>query len=104
MTRLRPFRADDLYLLRIVADPQLSPDGSAVAYVVSRHDRDADELRSAVWVAAADASTPPRQFSAGPKDHSPRWAPDGRSLLFVGDRGNKAQLFLASLAGGEPTP
>ena len=100
----RPFRADDLYLLRVVGDPQISPDGASVAYVVSRHDRDADEVQSAVWVAATDGASPPRQFSAGPKDHSPRWSPDGRSLLFVGARGAKPQLLLASLNGGEPQP
>lgn len=104
MTALRPFAADDLYLLRVVGDPQISPDGSSTAYVVSRHDRDADEVRSAIWVVATDGASPPRQFSAGPKDHSPRWSPDGRTLLFVGDRGEKHQLLVAPLDGGEPQP
>jgi dipeptidyl aminopeptidase/acylaminoacyl peptidase len=99
----RAFDADDLYLLRVVGDPQISPDGAMVAYVVSRHDRDADELQSTIWLAAVSGSTSPRQFSNGTKDNSPRWSPDGRALVFVGDRGNKPQLLLASLDGGEPT-
>src|SRR5215211_4787063 len=102
MTALRAFRPTDLYNLRIVGDPQISPDGTLVAYVVARHDEAADEVRSSIWVAAVDASTPPRPFSTGEKDHSPRWAPDGRALLFVGDRGAEPQLQLAPLDGGEP--
>jgi dipeptidyl aminopeptidase/acylaminoacyl peptidase len=102
MAARRAFAPDDLFLLRIVGDPQISPDGSTVAYVVSRHDQDADEVQSDIWVAAVDGSTPPRPFSTGTKDNSPRWSPDGSALLFVGDRGNKAQLLLAPLAGGEP--
>ena len=98
----RAFRPSDLYNLRIVGDPQISPDGTQVAYVVARHDEAADEVRSSIWVVAVDGSSPPRQFSTGEKDHSPRWAPDGRALLFVGDRGAEPQLQLASLDGGEP--
>jgi dipeptidyl aminopeptidase/acylaminoacyl peptidase len=33
--RRRVVAADDLYRLRFVGDPQVSPDGSRVAYVVS---------------------------------------------------------------------
>ncbi len=103
MTRLRQFQAEDLYLLKVVGDPQLSSDGSQLAYVVARHDRVADEVQTSIWLAATDGSTPPRQFSTGTTDHSPRWAPDGSALLFVGRRDGKSQqLLLASLSGGEP--
>src|SRR5690349_4667509 len=98
----RAFRPEDLYLLHPVGDPQLSPDGALVAYVVGTHDEAGDEVQTRVWVAPYDGSAPPRPFSAGPKDHSPRWSPDGATLLFVGDRGAGAQLLLAPLAGGEP--
>jgi dipeptidyl aminopeptidase/acylaminoacyl peptidase len=105
MARLRPFRPDDLYRLRVVGDPQLSADGKHVAYVVGRHDKDADEVRSQIWVASVDGATAPRQFSTGDHDNSPRWSPDGRALLFVGRRGDGnggGQLLLAPLDGGEP--
>src|SRR5437588_536835 len=82
MTARRRFQPDDLFNLRVVGDPQLSPDGERVAYVVATHDRDADEVRSSIWVAAADGSTAPRRFSTGTKDNSPRWSPDGQALLF----------------------
>jgi len=42
-----------------------------------------------------------RRFTYGKHDHSPRWSPDGRWLAFVSERGEKNQVFLAPLDGGE---
>ena len=98
----RGVRPDDVYLIRTVFDPQLSPDGKQVAYVVATADRESDENRISVYVAAADGRTPARRFTHGNKDHSPRWSPDGRFLAFISDRGEKNQLFVAPLDGGEP--
>jgi len=48
----RPTPADTrrYYNTQIVSEPQVSPDGKWVAYVVSTNDRDADESRSAIWM------------------------------------------------------
>lgn len=101
MTGMAP---QDVYELTGVADPRLSPDGATVAYVVGRVDKDANEYRSAVWLAAAGGSAPPRQFTRGGKsDADPRWSPDGAQLAFTSDRADKAsQLYVMPVAGGEP--
>jgi dipeptidyl aminopeptidase/acylaminoacyl peptidase len=98
----RKFRPEDLYLTKIVADPQISPDGRLVAYVVLWPEKDEDRNQTAVYVAPLDGSVPARRFTQGTKEHSPRWCPDGRYLAFVSDRGEKNQLFVAPLDGGEP--
>src|SRR5438132_1456937 len=100
-TAKRGVRPKDLYLLRTVVDPQVSPDGKRVAYVVTWPDRDADETRMSVYIAPLDGRAPARRFTQGNKDHTPRWSPDGRHLAFVSDRGEKNQLFVAPLDGGE---
>ena len=48
MSGMRP---DDLYELRWVGDPRLSPDGSTVAYVVWGVDREANDYREKVVLA-----------------------------------------------------
>jgi dipeptidyl aminopeptidase/acylaminoacyl peptidase len=101
MARKRAFTPEDIYLLKNVSDPNVSPDGKSVAYVVSWADREKDQMCSAIYVAAMDGRSPARRFTEGTKDHSPRWSPDGRFLAFVAERGEKNQVFLAPLDGGE---
>lgn len=101
MPAKRGFVPDDVWLLRTVGDPQMSPDGSSVAFVVGTPDRATDKTATTIWVAPADGSSPARQFTSGPEDASPRWSPDSRWLAFVAERGHGPQLHLASLDGGE---
>ena len=101
MAAKRKFQPEDLYRIKIVADPQISPDGRLVAYVVSSPDNEGDENRTSIHVAAMDGAEPTRRFTHGKKDHSPRWSPDGRHLAFISDRGEKNQLFVAPMEGGE---
>ena len=95
---------EDVYEPTGVADPRLSPDGATVAYMVGDVDKDANEYRGAIWMAAADGSTPPRRFTSGEKrDADPRWSPDGTRLAFTSNRtGTTSQLYVMPVAGGEP--
>jgi dipeptidyl aminopeptidase/acylaminoacyl peptidase len=96
-----PMQPEDLYRLATTDDPRLSPDGARVAWVQTRLDRDTDKAVTSIWVAANDGSAAPRQFTAGPRDHSPRWSPNGEWLAFVSaPTEGPAQLFLAPLNGG----
>jgi len=42
------------------ASPAVSPDGSQVAYVVTRVDYKANKYRSQIWLASTDAKQTPR--------------------------------------------
>ncbi len=101
MPTKRAFVPDDLWRLQAVSDPQISPDGSSVAFVVATSEQETDKPATTIWLAPSDGASPARQFTSGPQDSSPRWAPDGGELAFVAERGNGPQLHLASLAGGE---
>jgi len=82
--------------------PEISPDGRWVAYAVAPVGRRGERRLSAVWIAAADGSSPPRQLTAGTADDSgPRWAPDSASLYFMSDRTGSAQLHRIRIDGGE---
>lgn len=101
----RSFKPEDAYRLKAAADPDLSPDGRRVAFVVAEVDQEADRLCSSVWVAAIDGSTPPRRFSDGPADTSPRWSPDGQWLAYLSATDGEprhAHVRLAPLDGGAP--
>ena len=99
----RPITADDLLTLQGVGDPQISPDGTQVAFIRTVTDRDKNTYRSEIWMAAADGSRPPRQFTGGKASAGePRWSPDGSQIAFVSDRQDEqAQIFLLPAGGGE---
>ncbi|SMB90251.1 alpha/beta hydrolase family protein [Deinococcus hopiensis] len=88
------------------SDPQLSPQGAALAFVLTRTEEedpgkpDPDfprpRYRSQVWL--SEGGGKPRALTQGEgRDASPRWSPDGKTLAFVRD----GQLFLLPLPGGE---
>jgi dipeptidyl aminopeptidase/acylaminoacyl peptidase len=82
--------------------PAISPDGRWVAYVVAPVGRREKQRTCAIWVAAADGSSPPGKLTAGTAaDSCPRWAPDSASVFFLSDRAGSPQLHRIRLGGGE---
>lgn len=98
---MRPEAIGDL---TSVGEPRLSPDGRAVAYVVTTVDLEENAYRSRIWLAPVDGSAPPRPFSSGAqRDAAPRWSPDGHQLAFVSHREEEgSELYVLPVsAGGE---
>lgn len=93
---------DDLMKMERVADPQISPDGKRVAYVVTVVDKQQNTKNSDIWLVPA-AGGAARQVTRSPKsDERPRWSPDGKQIAFVSTRDGSSQVYLLPLAGGEP--
>lgn len=102
----RPFTVHDLVTLRRISDPQVSPDGTRIAFVVRETDREADRGRTDLWMVtlAADGSAagePRRLTSHEAGDHGPRWAADGGGLFFLSSRSGSSQVWHLPLGGGE---
>jgi dipeptidyl aminopeptidase/acylaminoacyl peptidase len=102
--RQRAMTPQDITRIRFGSDPQLSPDGRRVAFVVTMLCEEQDEYLSNIWVVDTTGGEP-RRFTTGPKrDTAPRWSPDGTRLAFVSERVPKqqAQLYVMPADGGEP--
>ncbi len=105
MTAGRGMVAEDLTRILFVTDPQISPDGRRIAFVVTSMCDERDEYLSNIWIVDA-AGGAPRRFTAGPRrDVEPRWSPDGTRLAFLSERApkDKLQLYVMPADGGEPT-
>ena len=92
----------DLFGLEVAADPQISPDGTKIAYVRRTGDIMADRMRPSIWL--IDTRTGQQMpLAAGPGAHSqPRWSPDGKRLAYISTaEGGAAQLFVRWMESGE---
>lgn len=85
-----------------LSDPQMAPDGSAVAFTVRTTDLAANRGRTDIWIAPFDGSEPRRLTTNEAADFHPRWAPDGRGLFFLSTRSGSSQVWRLPVAGGEP--
>ena len=100
----RPLEIADLFELRTVGAPTISPNGAWVAYTVSGLDLDADRRDVDIYMSSlTDPSAEAvRLTSTEGSESSPRWSPDGRYLAFLSSReGNGSQVWLLDRRGGE---
>jgi len=98
----RSLRVDDMFALKDVGDPRLSPDGAWVAYTVGGMDAKADESDTDVYLVPFSGRDPIRVTTSKKPESSPRFSPDGRTLAFLSGRdGKKAQVWILDRRGGE---
>jgi dipeptidyl aminopeptidase/acylaminoacyl peptidase len=95
----------DLFNFVWIADPQVAPDGSRVAFVRVTVNSRKDGYDTAIWTVSTSGGES-HQMTAGPRDSQPRWSPDGKYLCFVrapetNGRVEPPQLFMLSMEGGE---
>ncbi|MGE5055349.1 MAG: S9 family peptidase [Acidobacteriota bacterium] len=98
----------DLFEFVWVADPELSPDGTQVAFTRVNCDQKRTGYETSIWLAFMNGKHAPMRMTNGKHDAQPRWSPDGKYLVFVRagekDEAGKpkpSQLALLSLSGGE---
>jgi len=98
----RPLKVDDLFALKEVYDPQLSPDGAWVAYTVTTTDLAKESSDTDVWMVPTTGGDPVRVTSSPKPESRPRFSPDGKWLAFLSAReGKRSQVWLLPRSGGE---
>src|SRR6267143_911343 len=100
---LRGITPEDYFAFEFISDPNVSPDGKLVAYVVTKIDRAQNRRNSSIWMSATDGSRAPWQFTTSPQSsNSPRWSPDGKWLAFLSSRPGSDSTTPAPTASPAP--
>ena len=104
----RSITEKDLFDFVWVANPQLSPDGTRVAFTRVNVDEKRTGYETSIWAVATSGGEAPVRMTNGKHDAQPRWSPDGKRIAFVRagekDEAGKTkppQIALLSLEGGE---
>jgi dipeptidyl aminopeptidase/acylaminoacyl peptidase len=98
----RLLSVEDLWSIKRVGAPTLSPDGGSACAAVTTYDMDKNDGRTELWLFATD-SAKSRRLTAGDKDSEPCWSPDGRWIAFAAKRNDdeEPQVYLIAPDGGE---
>jgi dipeptidyl aminopeptidase/acylaminoacyl peptidase len=93
--------AEDLFALKSVSDPKLSPTGKEAVYVLTEMDKEKNDYISNLFHLDVETGKSTQWTFGQNRNSSPRWSPDGGKVVFVSDRSDKSQLYLLSRSGGE---
>lgn len=99
----RVLNPSDVYKLKSVSDPQLSPEGNWVAYVLSTPDSAKDKYDSDIWMINWQGTESIRLTASAEGENKPRWSPDGKYLTFLSARyeTKASQIWKLDRRGGE---
>ncbi|MHC4402125.1 MAG: LpqB family beta-propeller domain-containing protein [Planctomycetota bacterium] len=96
-----PFSVHDMLAMARISEPQVSPDGGRIVFTVRTTDLEENKGRTDLWLVRADGTGPRRLTSHPAGDHSPRWTPDGKAVLFISGRSGSSQVWRIPIDGGE---
>src|SRR5919199_4918799 len=106
-TSKRLITEKDIWQFTWIGDPQMSPDGSRVAFAKVVVDKKHTGYETSIWTVSTKGGEVPQRLTSGTRDSQPRWSPDRKMLAFI--RGTEKdgkpeppQLYVLSMAGGEP--
>jgi dipeptidyl aminopeptidase/acylaminoacyl peptidase len=88
------FTTSDLWNLRTVSNPLITPNGKRVIYTMTWADPMTDSFYTNLWIVGADGKDARPLTSGKFKDTSPKLSPDGARVAFVSNRAGKPQIHL----------
>ena len=103
-----PFSIHDMLAMEQLSDPQVSPDGKRIVFILQKTDLEEDKDRKDLWLVKTDGTELRQLTTHIENDSNPRWAlasrrsgPDSRTIYFISKRSDTSQVWRIRIDGGE---
>lgn len=100
----RLLKPSDVFRLKSVSEPEVSPDNKWVVYTVSTPDSVTDKYDDNIWMSDIDGVSSVQLTYSNKDESTARWSPDGKFISFLSSRheaNEKSQVWLLNRMGGE---
>jgi dipeptidyl aminopeptidase/acylaminoacyl peptidase len=99
-------RIEDLTKFKLPSDPQISPDGEQISFVLNTVDKERDAYQDHIYTVKTRGGRLTRLTNKTLKNQSPRWSPDGKRILFLsaadgGGKRSMGRLRIMNARGGQ---
>lgn len=91
----------DVFDLRYISDPQISPQGDQIAYLLNTKDVMNDANRASIWLTDVNGENNFPLLDLNESGRRPRWSPDGKKLLYLSSRSGSTQIYIHWLDEGK---
>jgi dipeptidyl aminopeptidase/acylaminoacyl peptidase len=99
-----PFDFEAMMKLARIGDPQLSPDGTTVAFTVETIDLPGNTRPTQIYTVPVNGGTPREVTHDGSQNARPRWTPDSKRILFTSNRSKGSQIWTMNADGSDARP
>ncbi len=99
LSQTRVMEVEDLFRAKRLSDPQISPDGQWVAFVISEVNKTENKSNSDIWIISSNGGEA-KNITNNPKsDNHPRWSSDSKMISFTSSRSGTPQIFVMDVNG-----